>query len=150
MKANELAVGDWAFSPEMKQPITIKAILEHNQVIFAQRITNDISNRYLRNCSEIEPIPLTPEILEKNRFRIDEENKWKTRYAFVDNLEKTPQTVVQFSFYEDSCSAFSLFECWTKPYSCDGENSIHICDLKFVHELQHALRLCGIDKEIVI
>lgn len=118
----------------------IKIDLLKGNELYAQFWDEDMDN--------IQGIPLTPEILEKNGFWIDEENKWKTRYAFADNLKKTPQTVVQFSFYKDSCSASSLFECWTKPKDCDGENSIHICDLKFVHELQHALLLCGIDKEI--
>ena len=94
------------------------------------------------------PIPLTPEILGKNGFKIDKNETYCKRYFFACNLGKVPQTVVEFSFYGEGVSADTLFKCWTKPESCDGENSIHICDLKSAHELQHALRLCGIKKEI--
>lgn len=96
----------------------------------------------------IEPIPLTPEILEKNGFDRDKKETYCKRYVFADDLEKCPQTVIEFSFYSGKISADTLFKCWTKPQSCDGENNAHICDLKYVHELQHALKLCGIDKEI--
>jgi len=101
-------------------------------------------------CEYLDPIPLTPEILEKNGFMIDKNETYCKRYFFACNLGKVPQTVVEFSFYGEGVSADTLFKCWTKPESCDGENSIHICDLKSVHQLQHALRLCEIDKTIVL
>ena len=88
-------------------------------------------------------------ILEKNGFKKDDDDIWP-RYIFVDDIEKSPQTIIAFSFYGKGVSAETLFKCWTRPKSCDGENNIHICDLKFVHELQHALRLCGIEKEVVL
>ena len=143
MKANELAVGDWAFSPEMKQPITIKAILEHNQVIFAQRITNDVSNRYQRNCSEIEPIPLTPEILEKNSdgsfFNHDSkiigyDGKRSTYHLGKAILYVEWERISMKPYIE----IYGLGDTFYKNY------------VGSVHELQHALRLCDIDKEIVI
>ena len=101
-------------------------------------------------CDYLDPIPLTAEILEKNGFKIDKNEAYCKRYFFACNLGKVPHTAVEFAFYGEGVSADTLFKCWTKPESCDGKNSIHICDLKFVHELQHALRLCGISKEITI
>lgn len=96
------------------------------------------------------PIPLTPEILEKNGFVMDERDGVAVRYSFATDLHKPKQTVIQFAFYDGDVSADTLFKCWTSPKDCDGINDLHICDLKFVHELQHALRICGIDKEIVL
>lgn len=72
----------------------------------------------------IKPIPLTAEILEKNGFiRI--------------NADVTTYKLTKYLY-------------WT-PRGLEHELSeIPICLLNYVHELQHALKLCGIDKEIVV
>lgn len=76
----------------------------------------------------VEPIPLTPEILEKNGF----ENLGFAILVLEDGC------VLHYYFHE-----YRL----TKYYN----NSILFkCECVYVHELQHALKLCGIDKEIVI
>lgn len=76
----------------------------------------------------VEPIPLTAEILKKNGFELDEE-------ASND-----------FGF---ECYAFPL----GKGFYIEHHNEYRITDhqlmeFKYVHELQHVLRLCKIDKEI--
>lgn len=137
MKVNELMIGDWVYNNVAD--ITFQVYPQ----FFSQW-----RNRPEQFEVTIQPIPLTPEILEKNGFKINKNETYWKRYFFACNLGKVPQTVVEFSFYGEGFSANTLFKCWTKPESCDGENSIHVCDLKSVHELQHALRLCGIEKEI--
>ena len=77
--------------------------------------------------SHLRPIPLTPEILEKNGWRYDETNKaylWKdgNYYISIDLHGKTRVYV---------CNDYIL----GLPVDC-------------VHELQHALRLCRIEKTI--
>ena len=71
--------------------------------------------------SWIEPIPLTAEILEKNGFVLDGESWW----------------------YKD----FRIVLSSSKGVSLVCGRQIKFC---YVHELQHALRLCGIDKEIIL
>lgn len=74
----------------------------------------------------VEPIPLTLKILYKNGFRAG-------IYGGIVLMEKG----VSFPLikgYED--------DFW---WTCRGEPIVKI---KFVHELQHALRLCEIKKEI--
>ena len=75
-------------------------------------------------------IPITPEILEKNGF-----------------IE---------SGYERMACVTDEF-CFALQKGVDGKNywwwemfDSPIIPLNFVHELQHALRLCNIDKEIVL
>lgn len=34
--------------------------------------------------------------------------------------------------------------------NCKYYDEVKLCEVKYVHELQHALRLCGIEKEIII
>lgn len=115
-------------------------------------------NRYKRICSTFDmdsavlyrPIPLTAEILQSNGFMLDKRCDHAQKYVCPVEIKKIPQTILEFFFFGDGVSADTLFKCWTKPESCDGENSVHICDLKYVHQIQHALRLCNITKEIII
>ena len=80
---------------------------------------------------------------------MDEEGGVAVRYSFATDRNKPKQTVIQFAFYDVPCySVNTLFKCWTGTKNSDGVNDLHICDLKFVHEMQHALRLCGINKTI--
>ena len=84
---------------------------------------------------DIEPIPLTPEILEKNGFKPD-----------------VPGDAYKYSYQIDSVS---IVECYANAVGegrhrgviSFGDTRLRIT-LVFVHELQHALLLCGIDKEI--
>lgn len=120
MKAKELMIGDWyAF---MGHPYKCTA--------------NDIAS--LAECEEkgvstdISEIPITPEILEKN-FQ-----EFLPGINLMYHL-KGPYCAMN----EDGQWVFGLVKV-------DGENSARypLVKISFVHELQHALRLCGIEKEI--
>ena len=77
--------------------------------------------------TDISEIPLTPEILEKNGF----EHPFANIYAL--NVEgRSIPFVIEYLF------------------GCEGLWDIRLTKISYVHELQHALRLCGIDKEIVL
>ena len=71
------------------------------------------------------PIPLTAEILKKNGFYYDEDRK---AYLMGVIFQVKPEKYGLFSFEICGCSY----------------------PLNTVHELQHALRLCGIEKEIIL
>ena len=73
----------------------------------------------------IEPIPLTAEILEKNGFK----------RGFGEEGQPIFSTI-QFGEY-------GMWDGYCFP-NCKGRV------LQYVHQLQHALRLCGIEKEFVI
>lgn len=81
------------------------------------------------NAQLLEPIEITPSILENNGF---------TRYGQIyANLQ---QWVGKFGDKRKSLvQDIRTNEC--------GMNDVWI---KYVHELQHALKLCKIDKEIVL
>ena len=91
-----------------------------------------------------EPIPLTKEILEKNGFKLKEgcTSAWKwyngETSIYVSGNHTCPigQTLTIYISGGTVGAAFS--------------SHLAISDLKIrgVHELQHALKLCGIDKEI--
>lgn len=140
IKASELQKGDWVKNDlgEIQQVAEIRS----EGIMLAY---GDIYKE-----EELEPVMITPEILEKSGFK---KNKQATNYDLwvcVIAPYQTPQAVIEFRFFGDVISADTLLKCWTKPATCDGVNDIRICDLKFVHKLQHAIQLCGIEKDITI
>lgn len=77
---------------------------------------------------DIEPISLTPKILEKNGFY---RREIPTRDEIGHYYHRTT----------DPCSIF------VRMSFGDGRDFGN--EIQYVHELQHLLKLCGIDKEIV-
>lgn len=80
---------------------------------------------------DIEPIPLTPEILEKNGFKKDFELKG--------------------CYWRPDCRKYCIvkeIETWYFAFRHMGGGHICISECNYVHQLQHALRLCGVNKEI--
>lgn len=77
-------------------------------------------------CDYLDPIPLTPEILEKNGFVYND-------LPFVQSWEQFGLSLhLGGNGYRINC----------------GQNVAMVIDS--VHQLQHALRLCGIEKEIIV
>lgn len=74
----------------------------------------------------VTPIPLTTEILEKNGFVYDSEDK-----LFEDIYPRISMLYAQYRLVEKG-----------------GINYGEMSEIKYVHQLQHALKLCGITKEI--
>lgn len=93
-----------------------------------------------------EPIPLTIEILENNGFAA------KNYYAdslgvdnlFVDEYAKCGVWADQKDGYDFD----TIVECNFVGESDGFAFATSIRGIKYVHELQHALKLCGIEKEI--
>lgn len=81
------------------------------------------------NCNLLFPIPLTPEILEKIGFRFEQQGSLEVAILKIKNHHPITLEYIGWS---------------------DGRWSMreHRLVVKYVHELQHALRLCGAEKEI--
>ena len=134
MKASELAIGDWVM------PLR-KCIGKPCQVVSIDGGTNTCwidSDEYsgLLPCSELERIPLTPEILEKNGFSGEGYNMGVIGFhtAPIPEVKDGYEVFV----WKDMCLEIKHGFTHLKRYT--------FC----VHELQRALKLCGIDKAIVI
>lgn len=119
MKATELQIGDL---------VKIKGQLDYDKV---QEIARDENMQWYISyaCSatlfrayEFEPIPITIEILKKNG--------WKPRALFIDMKINENTT-------------FS----WTDMFGVSlYHNGHYMCDCRYIHTLQHALRLCGLNE----
>lgn len=82
---------------------------------------------------ELEPIPLTPEILEKIGFEIQPNigyiiDDWDVTQIIYDSWNHNLRIIKNYK----ACLDIETF------------------DDMAVHQLQHALRLCGIEKEIIL
>ena len=113
MNAKELMIGDWVINTEGKEQIR-----DVVRKISPEFLGLRYSRRYVPiEC--IEPIPLTPEILERNGFSED--------YRY-DDLS-----------YIQSCGAVTGIHI-------NGKNGLmDEMYLKYVHELQHAFRMLQFD-----
>ena len=161
MKANELMIGDWVYgctdpySPDEEQkkyPVKVIRIDADGDTYTMGDSPSD--DPYDDEWWNLEPIPLTPEILEKNGFIKDKDEKTigTTYHILIPTGYEANSYTIQITFYKEPiCGVSVLLRImgWIPPYN-GGINDIHLCGAKYVHELQHALRLCGIDKEIVL
>ena len=102
--------------------------------------------------SEIEPIPLTPEILEKNGFSQDKKCPFvyetDDEDVIIDLYDSDPNA--RLSKKEDYDKMVGVRLSPAPPYGFSYWGQSLMIRANYVHELQHALRLCGIEKEIVL
>ena len=121
MEAEKLMIGDWAdFAPELEDPPFAKTITANNLYMID-------SGRMV-----VKPIPLTPEILEKNGFE---------KHTSSDTRMFLHHDDYRLSYYPER-KHFTIYN------QIDGSLVQRV--IVNVHELQHALKLCGIDKKIII
>lgn len=129
MKANELMIGDWVLDIEFDRNHKARIDTIENTRVWLDTNSTYTPIRY------IEHIPLTAEILEKNGFKRIIPNYDKEMRCECWDCEGTDWVV-----FQNSPFMFCRCEDWV------GFG----IDIKYVHELQHALRLCGVGKEIVL
>lgn len=150
MKANEITIGDWVVVNDTDYPVPkqVDGIYKKGGAYYA------VLSEYLSaDVDMIEPIRLTREILKKNGFY----------YGYTSNEEDILNNTIATSsednkgwvWDEGAGSVKVIF-----PNESDGgaiivdDQSFNkglyfvFCEDIFVHELQHALRLCNIDKTI--
>ena len=137
MEANELMIGDWVIS--FGAPHKIVGVRTDS---FYPYIKTDMSDTWYEEGMKdlLEPIPLTPDILEKN-FGRPYGVGWYDAYE-LKRIEGEGIYYVRDAYRYPSKERFSIIKAYNEE--------ITFCSLKFVHELQHALRLAGIKKEIVL
>lgn len=133
MKATELMIGDWVMFNHNPVRVAILGAADKSIGLAAGK------NVFGQPFSMIDPIPITAEILEKNGFKKQYGNDW-CYYKYKD--DDTSKESLYYILY-DIDSLYLEIAAFT---NASGEyNRMGVC---YVHELQHTLKLCGIDKEI--
>lgn len=131
MKLENLMIGDWVSLFQGKPDgsscnVQVTFVGEYGEVGIegCEEYTS-------ANCNLLFPIPLTVEILEKNGFMKHNDQVCNDIYEFLS---------------EDSGGLIYLYLYGVYFFLFDNINM----QIEYVHQLQHALRLCGIEKEIKI
>ena len=130
MKATELMIGDWVMCDRTR--LQVSEI--YNAGIYAWGLTGDENRGY--PFEHLEPILLTEDILQKNGFK----------YLDISSPKDTINRFV-WRYSTDSQNIDLSYNKFTKDYMLDSFR-IHLFPIIYVHELQHALRMGGIEKEI--
>lgn len=125
IKISELSIGDWV----VLENLTFKVIGINPPYVDLLGNGNRLRLSDIDN-DNLSPIRLTPEILEKNRFRLVVVNK-----NFNDWHDNN--ITIRKYYNEDN---YHLFVCGQKV----------AFKMLFIHQLQHALRLAGVGKEIEV
>ena len=128
MEAKDLMIGDLV--SVNNKPVLVVNVHE-NCINFIHDIPF-VQEEYYIEQRDVQPIPLTPEILEKNGAWCEhnigyvmEEGEYEIIYDLLDHklrILKNREQILNLEYWDEMC----------------------------VHELQHALRLCEINKEITI
>ena len=137
MKAEELMVGFWVRCTDPK-PFRIREVDGVEEQVYG-------CDGFFVDISDLEPIPLTAEILEKNGFEelMDEGDVSAARFGRTPK----PTGVWQYGFGQFDSVAYVPKRSFLRIKFMEGCTA-DIDDIKYVHELQHALRLFKVDKEI--
>ena len=125
---NDYQIGDWLYD--------VSGVPKQVQEVYDDSVT---LGGVLCHLSTVKPIPLTKKILEKNGFE-------GMPYAFfkLDN-----NSWLEYYYHE-----YRLTKWWSGID--EWNNSSHVkettfqCQCHYVHQLQHGLNLCEIDKEIIV
>ena len=131
MKISELSIGDWVRYDRGTDAVQIMGIYVRNNQECVVMSDSYFPDGVIGFVECIKPIPLTSEILEKNGLCVVEED-------------------ADFSEYELFGSEnFSIFHAkGTLHYRLETPQASVVC--WNVHQLQHALRLAGVEKEIKV
>ena len=140
MKNIDLMTGDWVYvAHNGKAPHFGKV----TALLSSGAIETEIEESLALSPS-VEPIPLTPAILEKNGFSFCTRDGgfylyatmsyggWEVEVIIFNADDKYRNNQLYIGSTDDTYTAINLMEC------------------NYIHQLQHALRLCGIEKEITI
>lgn len=142
LKISDLSVGDWVnvrlCKCDYDEPDTFKAkvlTVVNNSVGVGYDNSGIVMSAFVE---DLQPIPITAEILEKNGWSTD------GMYAI---LRIDEHRHLEYYYHEHRlCKYYCGVDEW--------QNHAKVTDITFavhcysVHQLQHALRLAGVDKEI--
>lgn len=144
MRIEELSIGDWVCAeqlcgvhnaPRLTPPMKVVGLGESWVNL---EIDSEQGDPFEFEPCEIRGVTITPEILEKNGFAFKHKGIEFDHYE--TNLENGKTLLL----------SFDRGEHYYLMIEEKGKRGLHQidCPLGYVHQLQHAIRLAGIEKEI--
>lgn len=121
IKISDLSIGDWVRYRDREWIVC--SLYQFTEEVGLWRKDSQLCEY----VADIEPIPLTPEILEKN------------------GISKTYESD-EYAVYKGE--GFNVTEYYTELWEFEKHRNRLM--IRNVHQLQHALRLAGVEKEIEV
>ena len=130
MKTKDLMLYDWVQVPsELNRFKQIKSTFDMDEAVLYQ------------------PIPLTEEILKKNGFLLHNSASYFKEYMWTTGgIDEYADVYIEVGKDQQDNWRWDNLKC--KLHFFRGD--VFLVKMQYVHELQHALRICHIDKEIVL
>ena len=135
MKAEDLMIGDWV----LHNTYPARVNLIGNTMVKLWNCDNSV------DVDDILPMPITTELLKHTGFEelMNESEVSAARFG----RKPEPTGVWQYGFGQFDSVAYVPEQSFLRIKFMEGCQA-DIANINYVHELQHALRLCGIEKEI--
>lgn len=131
MNIKDLMIGDWV----IRRGVPEEPMCIYNMKVSANTLYLEQDGRgVIEKFENIEPIPLTSEILEKNNFE----------------RNGTDYLIQGFLYWSAFTGRLFIKEFPYKYNDITINITIDICECTYVHELQHILKICKIKKEIIL
>ena len=132
MKREELMIGDWVIRKGVpEEPMRLYDMKAAADIAYLDQDGRCVAEKF----ENIEPIPLTSDILEKNSFLKVEAIKY-------------PNNSVGLSFlYRETSEGLRIF-VQNARFGVPTSTMIKTC--KYVHEVQHMIKMCDIEKAFVL
>lgn len=134
MKANSLMIGDIVNLCYRDLPLKVLGLDVRNKSILVE-VQDNFKLKIAYDEEEIKPIPLTEEILKANGWKKNDPHWVSTlrRYCDKDGSKWSLSFTLQKGI-------------WDAYIHNGGDLNINKFHPMYVHELQHALRLCGLNE----
>ena len=137
MKAKDLMIGDWV----LHNTYPARVNLIGNTMVKLWNCDNSV------DVDDVLPMPITTELLKHTGFKelMNESEVSAARFG----RKPEPTEVWQYSFGRFDSVAYVPEQSFLRIKFMEGCQA-DIANIEYVHELQHALRLCGVEKEIIL
>lgn len=140
LKISDLSVGDWVHHDFYGVDMRVVNIYGNRESVIAASRSNRGITCHLDHFT---PIPITAEMLEKNGwFRLD----FQCVLNIEDNRGTSHDGEYVIMWYVDD--EYLTISWGGRENDALVEREMMECRVKYIHQLQHALRFAGVDKEI--
>lgn len=138
ISVSDLSIGDWVQARMVKwdyDDLDITPPMRVAEISSDEVILQLGSVKHYAFVDDLQPIPITAEVLEKNGLE------------YVDDGNDAVIFLCCDMFWARLCVGDTF---WQVGIHSEDRLDAVVCDVKHIHELQHALRLAKVGKEIVL
>ena len=159
MKAEELMIGDWVLAEEKSAQVTNISVLGGDVIrVMNPFMSYDIAyasniialSNGAKDINKIEPIQLTEEILKKNGFKNDVIAQKAIIAEGASNFSVILISEDNRIILNNIDEYLNSFNKWHVHIDTEDMRTMCTSEITYVHELQHLLKLCKIEKEIIL